>query len=144
MTDQAKEQSGQDDQSQKFVIKVDGKEVELTQDQITELAQKGQDYTNKTQKLSEEKKALDEQKGKLDNLVKLHRINTQPDSGNQTITQINDEAIRKQASMVQQQSKLSIPRPIGVKAGVNMQSSKKQEDKMMDSMLMNFKKKNPF
>lgn len=80
----------------------------------------------------------------LDNLVKLHKINTQPESGNQTITHINDEAIRKQSSMMQQQSKLSIPKPIGVKAGVNVQSSKTSENKMMDSMLSNFKKKNPF
>jgi len=88
MTDQAKEQSGQDDQSQKFVIKVDGKEVELTQDQITELAQKGQDYTNKTQKLSEEKKALDEQKGKLDNLVKLQEEITGDPKLEKAVTEI--------------------------------------------------------
>ena len=79
----------------------------------------------------------------LDNLVKLHKINQQPDSS-QTITQVNDAALQKQANMMQQQSKLSIPKPIGVKAGVNVQSSKKSEDKMMDSMIQNFNKKNPF
>ena len=79
----------------------------------------------------------------LDNLVKLHKINQQPDSS-QTITQVNDAALQKQANMMQQQSKLSIPKPIGVKAGVNVQSSKKSEDKMMDSMINNFNKKNPF
>tara|TARA_R100001510_G_scaffold57736_2_gene67280 strand:- start:731 stop:1627 length:897 start_codon:yes stop_codon:yes gene_type:complete len=81
----------------------------------------------------------------LDNLVKLHRINTQPqEQSSQTITQVSDAALQKQANMMQQKSKLSIPKPIGVKAGVNMQSSKKSEDKMMDSMIENFNKKNPF
>ena len=80
----------------------------------------------------------------LDNLVKLHRLNQAPDQGNQTITQVNDAVLQKQASMMQQKSKLSIPRPIGLKAGVNMQSSKKSEDKMMDSMISTFNKKNPF
>jgi hypothetical protein len=80
----------------------------------------------------------------LDNLVKLHRMDQSPDISNQTITQVNDAALQKQASMIQQKSKLSIPRPIGLKAGVNMQSSKKSEDKMMDSMIGNFNKKNPF
>jgi len=81
----------------------------------------------------------------LDNLVKLHRINTQPqEQSSQTITQVSDAALQKQANMMQQKSKLSIPKPIGVKAGVNMQSSKKSEDKMMDSMIQNFNKKNPF
>jgi hypothetical protein len=80
----------------------------------------------------------------LDNLVKLHKINQAPDASNQTITQVNDAALQKQANMMQQKSKLSIPRPIGIKAGVNMQSSKKSEDKMMDSMIGSFNKKNPF
>tara|TARA_R100000329_G_scaffold118756_1_gene97812 strand:- start:764 stop:1660 length:897 start_codon:yes stop_codon:yes gene_type:complete len=81
----------------------------------------------------------------LDNLVKLHRINTQPqEQSNQTITQVSDAALQKQANMMQQKSKLSIPKPIGVKAGVNVQSSKRAEDNMMDSMIQNFNKKNPF
>jgi hypothetical protein len=80
----------------------------------------------------------------LDNLVKLHRINQSPDNSNQTITHVNNEIIQKQASMMNQKSKLSIPKPIGVKAGVNVQSSKKAEDNMMDSMIKNFNKKNPF
>lgn len=81
----------------------------------------------------------------LDNLVKLHKINTQPvQQSSQTITQVSDSALQKQTEMMQQKSKLSIPKPIGIKAGVNMQSSKKSEDKMMDSMITNFNKKNPF
>ena len=81
----------------------------------------------------------------LDNLVKLHKINTQPvQQSSQTITQVSDAALQKQTEMMQQKSKLSIPKPIGIKAGVNMQSSKKSEDKMMDSMITNFNKKNPF
>lgn len=81
----------------------------------------------------------------LDNLVKLHRMNT----GNapQQVTQVNQvtpEAQQKQQLMQSRQQKLSIPKPIGVQPGANVQSSKSVEDKMMDSMIGQFKKKNPF
>jgi hypothetical protein len=79
----------------------------------------------------------------LDNLVKLHKMDM--DSGHQTITQVSDEAMRKQSNMRMQQSKLNIPRPIASQASVNMQSSRKTaENTMMDSMLLDHKKKNPF
>ena len=39
-------------------IKVQGEELELTQEQLVELAQKGEDYTRKTQALSEREKRL--------------------------------------------------------------------------------------
>ena len=46
--------------------------------------------------------------------------------------------------MAQRQQKLNIPKPISTQPSVNMQSSKKVEDKMMDSMIQNYKTKNPF
>lgn len=49
------------DQLQKFVIKVDGQDLEVTKDELIELAQKGKDYTKKTQELSNQEKALKEQ-----------------------------------------------------------------------------------
>jgi hypothetical protein len=45
------------DQS-KFTIKVDGQDVEVTKDELIELAQKGKDYTKKTQELSKKEEAL--------------------------------------------------------------------------------------
>lgn len=79
----------------------------------------------------------------LDNLVKLHRMDL--DGGNQTITQVSDEALKKASQMKMQQSKLSIPKPVAGQASVNMQSSRKTaENTMMDSMLSDFKKRNPF
>jgi len=45
------------DQS-KFKIKVDGQEIEVTQDELIELAQKGKDYTKKTQELADKEKTL--------------------------------------------------------------------------------------
>jgi hypothetical protein len=42
-----------------FTIKVDGKEVTLTQTELIERAQKGHDYTAKTMALAEERKALE-------------------------------------------------------------------------------------
>ena len=79
----------------------------------------------------------------LDNLVKLHRMDLNDNS--QTISQVSDNAIQKQAAMNLKQSKLSIPKPISVQPGVNVQSSRKSaENQMMDSMLTDYKKKNPF
>ena len=46
--------------------------------------------------------------------------------------------------MQQRQQKLAIPTPIGVQTGANVQSSKSVEDQMMDPMIGNYKKKNPF
>ena len=44
----------------------------------------------------------------------------------------------------QRKEKMSIPKPITTQPSVNVQSSKKVEDQMMDSMIGNYKKKNPF
>jgi len=79
----------------------------------------------------------------LDNLVKLHKLNN-PVRNQNTISQVTPEAQQKQFMMNQRQEKLSIPTPIGVQPGANVQSSKSVEDQMMDSMIGNFKKKNPF
>ena len=57
---------------EKFSIKVNGEEKQLTKEEIVELAQKGQDYTNKTMALSEDRKSVKERESQLDNLVKLN------------------------------------------------------------------------
>jgi len=79
----------------------------------------------------------------LDNLVKLHQL-TQPVEAIQT-EQISTEAQQKQQLMQQRQQKLNIPKPIGVQPGQSVQSPIKEvEDKMMDAMLGDFKKRNIF
>ena len=78
----------------------------------------------------------------LDNLVKLHKMNT--GTVPQQVTQITPEAQKKQDLMNKRQQNLSIPTPIGVQPGANVQSSKNVEDLMMDSMVSNYKKRNPF
>lgn len=78
----------------------------------------------------------------LDNLVKLHKMSNGV-VPNQ-VNQVTPEAQQKQMIMNQRQEKLSIPTPIGVQPGANVQSSKSVEDQMMDSMIGNYKKKNPF
>ena len=78
----------------------------------------------------------------LDNLVKLHKLG-QGNTSTQ-LSQVTPEAKQKQLTMSQRQEKLSIPTPIGVQPGANVQSSKSVEDQMMDSMIGNYKKKNPF
>lgn len=47
-----------------FTIKVDGKEVTVTQSELIELGQKGSDYTNKTMAVAEERKAVEAEKAK--------------------------------------------------------------------------------
>lgn len=42
----------------KFKLTVDGQEIEVTQQEVLELAQKGKDYTKKTQELADKEKAL--------------------------------------------------------------------------------------
>jgi len=59
MPDQDKGQSGDKSQDQsKFKIKVQGQEKEVSLDELKELAQKGDDYTIKTQQLAEKEKTL--------------------------------------------------------------------------------------
>ena len=79
----------------------------------------------------------------LDNLVQLHQLKM--NSGSQQVTQITPEAQQKVAVMNQRNEKLSIPKPIGVQPGASDQSPTKNiEDKMMDAMIGNFNKRNPF
>jgi hypothetical protein len=63
MTDQASSQSATQDQS-KFKIKVAGQDKEVSREEIIEMAQKGEDYTRKTQAIADrerELKAIEEQ-----------------------------------------------------------------------------------
>ena len=79
----------------------------------------------------------------LDNLVQLHQLKL--NEGSQQVTQITPEAQQKVAVMNQRNEKLSIPKPIGVQPGASDQSpTKNVEDKMMDAMIGNFNKRNPF
>ena len=78
----------------------------------------------------------------LDNLVKLHQMDS--NAAPRQVAQVTPEALQKQQLMSNRQQKLAIPKPIGVQPGANVQSSKSVEDQMMDSMIGNYKKKNPF
>jgi len=74
--EQGEEQEGEeqdtDSEEQSFTIKHDGKEVNLKQSEILELAQKGFDYTNKTMAVAEERKALEPIKERLTHTVSQH------------------------------------------------------------------------
>lgn len=79
----------------------------------------------------------------LDNLVQLHQLKM--NVGSQQVTQVTPQAQQKAAVMNQRNEKLSIPKPIGVQPGASDQSpTKNVEDKMMDAMINNFNKRNPF
>ena len=79
----------------------------------------------------------------LGNLVKLHKMNM-GGTPQTEVTQVTPEAHEKQALMNSRQEKLSIPTPIGVQPGASVQSSNNVEDLMMDSMIKDHRKKNPF
>lgn len=58
MTDQATVQSGAAQNQSKYKIKVEGQEKEVDLHELLELAQKGDDYTRKTQALAEKERSL--------------------------------------------------------------------------------------
>lgn len=61
------EDAEEDDQDEPtLVLKHDGKEFELKQSEVVELAQKGYDYSQKTMALAEERKAVETVKAKAD------------------------------------------------------------------------------
>ena len=76
----------------------------------------------------------------LDNLVKLHRGDQQQA---QPVMSPSTADLQLEV-MRQRKEKLAIPKPITTQPSANVQSSRKIEDQMMDSMIGSFKKKNPF
>ena len=76
----------------------------------------------------------------LDNLVKLHRGDQQQA---QPVMSPSTADLQLEV-MKQRKEKLAIPKPITTQPSANVQSSRKIEDQMMDSMIGSFKKKNPF
>jgi|TARA_B100000073_G_scaffold13372_1_gene11113 hypothetical protein len=82
----------------------------------------------------------------LDNLVQLHQIRrgNRANAGQVINREQRPEVQQKVAQMENRQRNLTVPQPLGVQPGANVQSNKKVEDQMMDSMIGNFNKKNPF
>jgi len=82
----------------------------------------------------------------LDNLVQLHQIRrgNRTNAGQVISREQRPDVQQKVAQMENRQRNLTVPQPLGVQPGANVQSNKKVEDQMMDSMIGNFKKKNPF
>ena len=91
VAEQGEEQEGeeqeQDSEEQSFTIKHDGKEVNLRQSELLELAQKGFDYTNKTMAVAEERKALEPIRERLTQTVTQHESALQ-----ETLRQLNSLA----------------------------------------------------
>jgi hypothetical protein len=56
--EEADEEGEDEEEARKFTIKVDGKDIELTEAELIERAQKGTDYSNKTMAVAEERKAV--------------------------------------------------------------------------------------
>ena len=52
-------------QPQTFTVKVDGQEVEVTQDELINGYSRQQDYTRKTQELSQQRKTIEQQQAEL-------------------------------------------------------------------------------
>lgn len=59
--EQGKETPPEEGKEEKVTIKVQGQDKEVTQAELVELAQKGDDYTAKTQKLAEDRKKMEEE-----------------------------------------------------------------------------------
>lgn len=63
--EEADEEGEDEEEARKFTIKVDGKDIELTEAELIERAQKGTDYSNKTMAVAEERKAVEAEKAKV-------------------------------------------------------------------------------
>ncbi len=66
------EEEEQEGEEPKFTIKVDGKDIELTQSEVIELAQKGTDYTNKTMAVAKEREAIVSEKKAVEGIRQQH------------------------------------------------------------------------
>lgn len=84
-TGEQEQDEGSEEQS--FTIKHDGKEVNLRQSELLEMAQKGFDYTNKTMAVAEERKALEPIRERLTQTVTQHESALQ-----ETLRQLNSLA----------------------------------------------------
>ena len=81
----------------------------------------------------------------LDNLVHLHQMRRgQRTEVNPNVQKRQQRVAKKVELMYNRQNNLSVPQPLGVQSGASVQSSTKVEDQMMDSMIQNHKKRNPF
>ena len=59
------EEGEDEEEDRKFTIKVDGKDIQLTEAELIERAQKGTDYSNKTMAVAEERKAVETERAKV-------------------------------------------------------------------------------
>jgi len=132
-----------EDQRSKQVAKQQAEQKELLQQQqLRNDLQANYNYSNDQAEDFISKMSAPESLS-LDNLVRLHQLNLT--SVTQEVQQVSPQAQVKQNTMIRRQEKLAIPKPIGVQPSADTQSSKKSaEDQMMDSMIGNFRKRNPF
>lgn len=63
--EEADEEGEEDEEERTFTIKVDGKEVSLTESELIERAQKGHDYTAKTMAVAEERKVVEQERSRI-------------------------------------------------------------------------------
>ena len=121
MTDQEKIQSEKEksqDQSKKFKIKVSGQEREVDEAELIKLAQQGDDYTRKTQALSEKEKAIqlkeqeqeslkkiiDEMKTNPDLNEKLNKVYSDFKSGKISKPEVKDRSLKKLDKLIEDAS----------------------------------------
>jgi hypothetical protein len=70
-TEQVEEQSEEEEKPTTFRVKAAGEEREVTLDELIEGYQLGADYTKKTQSLSEQRKAVEAERAKIEEAAKL-------------------------------------------------------------------------
>jgi hypothetical protein len=70
-TEQVEEQAEEQEQPTTFRVKAAGEEREVTLDELIEGYQLGADYTKKTQSLSEQRKAVEAERAKIEEAAKL-------------------------------------------------------------------------
>ena len=146
------------DQSKKFKIKVSGQEREVDEAELIELAQKGEDYTKKTQALSEKEKAIQEKEVEQAGLKKIiDEMNTNPllnealnkvyadfKSGNISKPEVKDRSLKKLDKLIddatdpaQRENLRDIREIIKEEVDIGDVSSLKNEVKLLRDKLSN-------
>jgi small-conductance mechanosensitive channel len=64
-TEEGEAEETEEGEEPKFTIKVDGKDITLTQSELIERAQKGTDYTQKTMEVAEQRKAAEAERAQV-------------------------------------------------------------------------------
>jgi len=85
------EQSVEDEETEVYTIKLDGEEIEVTREELLQGYQRQSDYTKKTQGISEERKAIEEERSNLS--TEMQALYQQREQYQQALGQLGNQLL---------------------------------------------------